>query len=161
MIREGDISPLRWGMNAADLAPILTDNPLDDWATGRIGRQTLLNVDGVEFYFVERRQGLWMLLVAAWRIAPAAASSCFDFGWINQELTYAETQRQLVQRGWPYEVMRDPLNQHHPLLVIGRHAWVYFDDEGELRKRPIQKICLHNPVDAPSHYARLKPGQQE
>lgn len=87
MLQAGEISPLRWGMSAAELAPLLGGHPLDDWGTGRTSRQTLLNVDGVEFFFAERRQRLQMLLIAAWRLAPEAESSCFDFGWINQELT--------------------------------------------------------------------------
>lgn len=107
MIKEGDIRPLHWGMSFAELRALLPDNAPFDWGTDRIGRQGLLDVDGLEFHFVGRRADLYLLVIKAWRLAPDAVSSCFDFGRLHQELTLEQLRQELDRHGWPHELLHD------------------------------------------------------
>lgn len=64
-------------------------------------------------------------------------------------------QAKLAQLGWPYETMHDPLNPEHPLLVLHRRVWCWF--EGEAAAPVLQKITLATPALDPHGYERLVP----
>lgn len=157
LLRTGEISPFWWGMSVVELRPLLAGNPEYHWGTGRIGWQCLLDVDGVEFHFQARREHLWLLVLKAWRLPADTVSSCFDFGWINENVTLKRMRRELDHRGWPYEVMHDPINPDHPVLILHRRVWCFF--EGEAAAPTLQKISLAAPDVDPElrHYARLVP----
>ncbi|RTQ51501.1 hypothetical protein EJV47_06785 [Hymenobacter gummosus] len=151
LIKEGDISPLRWGMNGDDLARVLPGSfgIIQDY---RRQRCPWLDFDGIEFYFDEDFYlGLNQLIIQAWRITRRdwAHHRHFDLAWIRQRLTYRKVLGHLQRLGWAYEVWPSGGAYQSPLLLVqGRAAFLFYYDEVATDDLELCKIVLYNPGQA-------------
>ncbi|RSK34464.1 hypothetical protein [Hymenobacter metallilatus] len=126
IIKEGNISPLHWGMNGKDIAHRLSHS-YQLIQRHRQANYPFLDLEGVELYFRgDLYQELYQLIIQVWRIRPKARKRFFGVAWLHNKLTYDKVLGNLKRVGWHFTAYTG--SQKEPVLLVEDRALFRFYD---------------------------------